>query len=140
MIALIPHASKIILRILGESLKNFLLCQISDKQNGFVPGKETSEQILNVRQIIEKTRQFNVKLLMCFEADKKAFDGVTWSKLWNILAEVGTPMHLILLIEILYKSNTATVRVNHTLSDIIRATLEEWKAGIAVGGRKINNL
>lgn len=78
---------------------------------------------------------------------------------------MGTPRHLIHLIEALYTSNTATVRVNDTLSDtfstaaglrqgcilspllfnvyteyIIREILEGWKGGIAVGGRKINNL
>lgn len=60
MIALIPHASKIMLGILNERLKNFLLRQIPDEQTGFVPGKGTREQILNVRQIIEKTRELNV--------------------------------------------------------------------------------
>lgn len=117
-IALISHTSKVMLTILNKRLKTFLLPQIPDEQTGFVPGKGTREQILNVQQIVEKTREFNVKMFMCFVDYKKAFDKVKWSKLWPVLIEMGTPRHLVHLIQQLYISNTATVRVNNTQSDI----------------------
>lgn len=44
--------------------------------SGFVPGKGTREQILNVRQIIERAREFQVKAYLCFVDYTKAFDKV----------------------------------------------------------------
>ncbi|XP_071582157.1 uncharacterized protein [Temnothorax nylanderi] len=61
-VALIPHASKIFLHVLHNRLKCFLLPEIAEEQCGFIPGKDTREQILNVRQIVEKAREFNVRL------------------------------------------------------------------------------
>ncbi|KMQ86520.1 endonuclease-reverse transcriptase [Lasius niger] len=57
-------------------------------------------------------------MFMCFVDYKKAFDKVKWSKLWPVLIEMGTRRHLVHLIQQLYISNTATVRVNNTQSDI----------------------
>lgn len=57
--------------------------QIAEKC-GFVPGvsgKGTREQILNVRQIIEKVREFNVAAYLCFVDYKKVFDTVKWEAL-----------------------------------------------------------
>lgn len=53
-IALISHASKVMLQIISERLKPYILSQLPPKQAGFVPGRGTREQILNTRQIIEK--------------------------------------------------------------------------------------
>lgn len=41
----------------------FLVPQISDEQRDFIPGKAIGEQIRNIRQIIEKAREYNLKLL-----------------------------------------------------------------------------
>ena len=58
-ITLIPHNSKVLLHIINNSLMTFLCRKISLEQVGFMSGRGTSEQILNVRQIIEKLREFN---------------------------------------------------------------------------------
>lgn len=65
-IALISHSSKVILTIINERLKPFLLPQISKTQAGFMSGKGTREQILNLRQIVEKSREFNLETYLYF--------------------------------------------------------------------------
>lgn len=164
-VALIPHASKVMLHIIHNRLRRFVLPEIAEEQCGFVPGKGTREQILNVRQIIEKVREFNVPAFFCFVDYTKAFDSVKWHLLWDVLQKLGVPNHLIQLIKSLYDQNTATVRVNNVISDtlstksgtrqgcilsptlfnaytelIMREVLSDWDGGISVGGRKINNL
>lgn len=75
-ITLINQTSKIMLYILQERLRPYLLPQISEEQAGFRPGRGTRDQLLNVRQMIEKFYEFNVPALMCFLDYSKAFDNV----------------------------------------------------------------
>ena len=83
LIALISHASKILLHILNERLKSYLSREIAPEQAGFVKGKGTREQILIVRQVVEKAREFNKPVYICFVDFSKAFDSVKWPVLWN---------------------------------------------------------
>ena len=57
-IALISHASKIMLKILQARLQWYLNQELPDVQAGFIKGKETRYQIANSRWIIEKAREF----------------------------------------------------------------------------------
>ncbi len=86
--------------------------QIPKEQAGFVKGRGTREQILNMRQLIEKAREYNVEMILCFVDYKKAFDCVDWKKLWLILLEMGAPIHLVTLIKNLYDNGYSTVRLN----------------------------
>ena len=56
MIALISHASKVMLKILQARLQQHLNCELPDVQAGFSKGKGTRGQIANIRWIIEKAR------------------------------------------------------------------------------------
>lgn len=108
-IALINHSSKVLLYIIQERLKPYLLPQISLEQSGFVPGRGTRDQLMNVRQMIGKLYEYNVPAIFCFLDYSKAFDTVQWGRLWNILGEMAVPEHLIYLISSLYNRNTARV-------------------------------
>ena len=60
-IALISHASKVILKILQASLQQYVNCELPDVQAGFRKGRGTREQIANICWIIEKARKFQKK-------------------------------------------------------------------------------
>ena len=53
-IALISHASKVILKILQARLQQYLNYELSDVQADFRKGRGTRDQIANIRWIIEK--------------------------------------------------------------------------------------
>ena len=55
-IALISHASKIILKILQARLQQYMNLKHPDIQAGFRKGRGTRDQIANIRWIIEKSR------------------------------------------------------------------------------------
>ena len=57
-IALISHASKVMLKILQARLQQYVNCEHSDVQAGFRKGRGTRDQIANVRWIMEKAREF----------------------------------------------------------------------------------
>ena len=55
-IALISHASKVMLKILQAKLQQYVNCELPDVQGGFRKGRGTRDQIANIHQIIEKAR------------------------------------------------------------------------------------
>ena len=55
-IALISHASKVMLKILQARLQQYVNCKLPDIQAGFRKGRGTRVQIANIRWIIEKAR------------------------------------------------------------------------------------
>ena len=115
---------------------------------------------------MEKAREFQKNIYLCFIDYDKAFDCVDHNKLWKILKEMGLPDHLTCLLRNLYAGQEATVRTGHGTTDwfqigkgarqscillpcffnlyaeyIMRnAGLEETQAGIKIAGTNINNL
>ena len=58
MIALISHASKVMLKILQARLQQYVNRELPDVQDGFRKGRGTRDQIANIRWIMEKAREF----------------------------------------------------------------------------------
>ena len=86
-------------------------------QPGFRKGRETRDQVGNIRWIIKKAREFQKNIYFCFIDDAKAFDCVDHNKLWKILRD-GIPDHLTcLLLRNLYAGQEATVRTGHGTTD-----------------------
>ena len=57
-IALISHASKIMLKILQARLQQYVNRELPDVQAGFRKGRGTKDQMANIRWIMEKAREF----------------------------------------------------------------------------------
>ena len=101
-IALISHASKVMLKILQARLRRYVNHKLPDVQAGFRKGRGTRDQIPNIRWIIEKASEFPNNIYFCFIDYAKAFDGVGHKKLWKILKEMEIPDHLTCLLRKLY--------------------------------------
>ena len=65
-IALISHASKVMLNILQARLQQYVTGELPDVQAGFRKGRGTRDQIANIRWIIEKAREFQKKISISF--------------------------------------------------------------------------
>ena len=65
-IALISHASKVMLKILQVRLQQYLNRELPDVQAGFRKGRGTREQIANLHWIIEKAKEFWKNMYFCF--------------------------------------------------------------------------
>ena len=57
-IALISHASKVMLKILQARLQQYVNHELPDVQAGFRKGRGTRDQIVNICWIIKKAREF----------------------------------------------------------------------------------
>ena len=60
-IALISHASKVMLKILQARLQQYMNYELPDVQAGFRKDRGTREQIANICWIMEKAREFQKK-------------------------------------------------------------------------------
>ena len=87
-IALISHASKIILKILQARLQQYMNCKHADAQGGYRKGRGTRDQIANICWIMEKAREFQKNIYFCCIDHAKVFDCVDHNKLWKILKEI----------------------------------------------------
>ncbi|RWS06003.1 endonuclease-reverse transcriptase-like protein [Dinothrombium tinctorium] len=165
-IALIPHASKVLLKIIQQRLSPIIERELPDVQAGFRRGRGTRNHIANLRWIMEKSREYQKDIYMCFIDYKKAFDCVEHGKLWAALQKLGVPDHLTHLIRSLYKDQEATVRTAYGDTDWLeigkgvrqgcilspflfnlyaeiimrKIDLEDSEIGVKIGGRNINNL
>ena len=153
------------LKILQARLQQYMNCVLPDVQAGFRKGRGTRDQIANIHWIIEKEREFQNNIYLCFIGCAKPFDCVDHNKLWKILQEMGIPDHLTCLLRNLYTGQEATVRTRYGTKDwfqigkgvcqgcilspclfnlyaeyIMRNTgLEEALGGIKIAGTNINN-
>ena len=75
-IALISHASKVMLKILRATLQQYVNNELPDVQAGFRKGRRTKDQIANICWIIEKAREFQKSIYFCFIDYGKDFDCV----------------------------------------------------------------
>ena len=86
-VALISHASKVMLKILQIRLQQYMNQELSDEQAGFRKGKGTRCQTANICWIIKKAREFQINIYFCFIDYTKAFDCVDHNKLWEIIRD-----------------------------------------------------
>ena len=165
-IALISHASKVMLKTLQARLLQYVNHELPDVQAGFRKGRGSRDQIANICWMTEKAREFQKNIYFCFIDYAKAFDCVDHNKLWKILQEMGIADHLTYPLRNLYAAQEATVRTGHGTTDWFQigkgvcqgcilspclfnlyaeyftrnAGLDEAQAGIKIAGRNINTL
>ena len=165
-IALISHASTVMLKILQARPQQNVNHELPYVQAGFRKGRGTRDQIANILWIIEKAREFQeLNIYFCLIDYAKAFDSVDLNKLEKSEGDRNTrPLDLPL--EKPVAGQEATVRTGHGTTDwfqigkgahqgcilspclfnlyaeyIMRNIgMEEAQAGIKVAGRSINNL
>ena len=115
-IALILHASKVMLKILQARLQQYVNQALPDVQAGFRKGRGTRDQIANIHWIIEKAREFQKKSTSAWLTTLKPF--VVWITTdCKTLREMGILDNLTCLLRNLYAGQEAVVRTGHGTMD-----------------------
>ena len=83
-------------------------------------GGRTRVQIANIHWTIEKAKDFQKNIYLCFTDYAKAFDCVDHNKLWKALKEMKIPDHLTCLLRNLYAGQEATVRTLYGTTDWLK--------------------
>ena len=100
------------LKILQARLQQYVNWKLTYVQAGFRKGRGSRDQIANICWIIEKAREFQKNIYICFTDYAKA-DCVDHIKLRKILKEMGIPDHLTCLLRNLHADQEATIRTRH---------------------------
>ena len=155
-IALISHASKIMLKILQARLQQYVNWELWDSQAGFRNSRGTRDQNANIHWILEKASE----LKKITSASLTMLKPLT---LWHILNEMGIPDYITCLQRNLYEGQETTFTTGHGTTDwfkigkgvyqgfilsvclfylyaecIMRnASLNEAQAGIKIAGRNM---
>ena len=153
------------LKNMHARLQHYLNWELPDVQAGFRKGRGTRDQIANICWVVEKAREFQKNIYLCFTDYAKDFDGVDHNKLWKAVKEMGIPDHLTCLLKnmyvgqeqqlepsmeklILFKTEKRVQQscvlslclFNLYAEHITRnARLDELQAGTKIGRRNINN-
>ena len=120
-IALICHASKVMLKIWHARLQHYENQKLSDAQLGFRKGTATRDQTANILWIIEKARGV---------PEKRTSTSVSWTtlksltvdhnNLWKALKEMGIPDGLTCLLRNLHAGQEATVSTLYRTTDLFK--------------------
>ena len=94
-IALISHASKVMLKILQARLQEYVNHELPDVQIGFTKGRGARDQIANICWITEKAREFHKNIYFCIIDYTYAFDCVEYNcgKLENFESDRNSRPH-----------------------------------------------
>ena len=98
-------------------LKILVNQELPDIQAGFRKGRGTRDQIANTRWIIEKAKEFQKNIYLCFIDYTKASDCVDHNKLWKALREMGIPDHFTCFLRNLCVVQEAIVRMLYGTTD-----------------------
>ena len=82
-IVLISHASKVMLKILQARLQQYMNQELPNLPGGFRKGRGPRDQIASICWIIEKERDFQKNIYLCFIDNAEAFDCLHHNKLEN---------------------------------------------------------
>ena len=115
IVALISHASKVMLKILQARLQQYMNHELPNVQAEFRKGRGTRAQIANICWIIEKAREFQKKKSMSALLTK-VLDCVDHKKAEKLL-EMEIPDQLTCLLRNLYACQESAVRTGHGKTD-----------------------
>lgn len=105
---------KVITKILAARIRPYIAGCVSPSQCAFVPGREISENVILLREVIHSFRMKAYKNEdFCLKLDlSKAFDRMSWSFLRELLPRYGWPLEFVNLVMNCVESAEYTVVVN----------------------------
>ena len=117
LISLMPHATKIFLRVILNRVKQLIDIEVDEVQFGFRPGRGTREGIFSFNVMAQKHIEVKKELYVCFIDYAKAFDRVKHENLIDYLQEIGLDGKDIRVITNLYWHQKAAMRVDKDISE-----------------------
>ena len=116
-ISLLVVTRKLFSSVVLSRIQTIVDEQLLERQAEFRANRATIEQVFSLRIVIEKYKQCNKPLHMCFTGIQKAYDSVNRDLLWKICKSYGLTDKIVNLLKMLHNNSKAKVRINGQLSD-----------------------
>lgn len=113
MISLMSQVLKLFTKIIHRRIYNRCEKEISPTQFGFRQGFGTREALYSLNVLLQKCRDQQKDVCLCFIDYQKAFDSVKHTELTGLLRERMVDDNDLAFIENLYMNQTATVKVGN---------------------------
>lgn len=162
-ISLITNIYKVFAKVILNRISKVLDENQPREQAGFRSGYSTLDHIYVVKQILEKSREYNTTFYCCFVDYSKAFDTLEHEAIWKALKNQGVEKKYIRMLRNIYTNSKAKIRLEKEGKEIklgrgvrqgdpvspklFTAVLEEifrqldWeKNGITINGEKLSHL
>ena len=116
-ISLLVVASKLFTRVILNRVQSLIDRQLLETQAGFRANRSTVDQVFTLKMAIEKSREFNRPMFMCFIDIQKAYDSVNRNLLWKICRQYDPQEKTVYMLKLVHQNSRAQVRVKGELSD-----------------------
>ena len=116
-ISLLCSAYKVFARAMLNRMKHYVEEQLSESQCGFRAKRGCCDQLFSTKILMQRAKEFNVPVFLCFIDLCKAYDSVNRNLLWAVLRRVyNFPEKFVSIIEALHKETYGVVRFEGQLS------------------------
>ena len=119
-ISLISHVAKIVARIINRRLQQKIEEVMGEDQFGFRKGRGTRDAIGMMRILSERILAANEEVCVSFIDWQKAFDRVNWTKLMDMLKEIGIDWRDRRLISNLYMEQNVKIQINQCETNSVK--------------------
>ena len=123
-ISLLIQTGKMYAKILDQSTRYKVEPLLSEAQMGLRKGRGCTDAIFALRQLSEKTMEYNKELNLVFVDQDKAFDRVNRNKLWKTLEEYNVRSQLLDNIRTIYTNSMSAIRIQDGLTEWFGVTSE----------------
>ena len=119
-IAILPIVCKIMSIIVLSRVVKVLDEKTPESQAGFRAGRSTIEQILFLRQVLERRYEHKKETVIAFLDFSKAFDSIDRTALWNLLRIAGVPKLFVDMIQCMYEETICRVKAYGKLGEAFK--------------------
>jgi len=121
-ISLLNTSYKLLSNILLTRINPYIKEIIGEYQAGFMLGKSTTDQIHIVKQVVEKSHEYNKDTYLLFVDFKAAYDSINRDKLWEVMESLGIPAKLTRLIKSCTYNSKSKISFGGELSEEFQVT------------------
>lgn len=130
-VCLLNTAYKVLARVLYTRLQPHAETVIGEYQCGFRRNRSTTDQIFNLRLILQRGSEFNVQTHHLFIDFKQAYDRIKRRELFVVMKELGFETKLIRLVKATLDGTKCRVKMQNNMSDTFE-TREGLRQGDAL--------
>jgi len=118
-VALLDTAYKVLSYYILDRIKPLTEQVVGDYQCGFRKNRSTTDQIFIIRQLFQKSWEYNKELLVIFVDFQKAYDSIDRTSITEILKHFNFPRKIVHLVEASIRQTKVRVKVGNTTSRMV---------------------